>query len=274
MRIGVGSRTDGRGFTLLELLVVIAIIGALVGILLPALAGAMTSARTARCLSNQRQLTLAWAMYGADHDDRATPVGGRVEEGYAYWWGVENQQLGRVDHANGLLAVYLDSALHDGSVYECPAQKPGTYTFQSALNQFTSTYGYNGYGLSPSTTGHHGLEKQRWRRLSDLQRPSDVFVFADSMIMLGALRNSALLDPPKVFSAWGWFTNYAPTTSFRHARRAGGEDPGRAVTARADGSVRAVQGRAEWIRNPRHALGSVGEGNGPHYVPDWVRWRP
>ncbi len=52
-----------RGFSLIELLVVIAIIALLIGLLLPALAKARASGRLARCLSNQHQLAIAWAMY-------------------------------------------------------------------------------------------------------------------------------------------------------------------------------------------------------------------
>jgi prepilin-type N-terminal cleavage/methylation domain-containing protein len=58
------------GFTLIELLIVIAIIALLMAIMIPALNKAKEHGKRAACLSNLRQLTLAWIMYAQANDDK------------------------------------------------------------------------------------------------------------------------------------------------------------------------------------------------------------
>src|SRR5690606_24232078 len=63
MNIAGMRLNPGRGFTLIELLVVIAIIALLLSILLPSLSKAQEMGRTAKCISNQRQILAACSQY-------------------------------------------------------------------------------------------------------------------------------------------------------------------------------------------------------------------
>jgi len=273
--------TRRRAFTLIELLVSVAVITLLIALLLPALGKARIAARTTVCLANQRSMVTAWTLYANDFSDRAMPLAyfsnadiGSGEQ--RFWFGTHGTATTPPDHAQGFLTPYLDSTLSPRSVFECPAQPWGTYRPQgpfAAENLLgrgwpTSTYGYNGYYLSPEKTpGWSGAIGHRpWRRVFEIRHPGTLFVFADAMLPTSTLRNCALLDPPELFTAAGWIANASPTTAFRHA--------GAAATAAADGSVRVHRASPEWLVSDRMKIGSVGLNPAVHYVPDAAEWCP
>jgi prepilin-type N-terminal cleavage/methylation domain-containing protein len=120
-------------FTLIELLVVMAIIAVLASLLLPALSRARESARTVVCLSNLRQLNLAWWMYAEDNHDWLTPnnpanYGGPDGKNYPSW-ALGDIRYGRPDGTNvdyligqGVLGPYLQAA----GVFKCPSDRSRT----------------------------------------------------------------------------------------------------------------------------------------------------
>lgn len=76
-------RRRSGGFTLIELLVVIAIIAILAAILFPVFAQAREKARSASCLSNQKQIALAFSMYSQDYDETYPQA---VDLVSGLWW--------------------------------------------------------------------------------------------------------------------------------------------------------------------------------------------
>jgi prepilin-type N-terminal cleavage/methylation domain-containing protein len=75
---------QNKAFTLIELLVVIAIIAILAALLLPALAAAKRKAQRINCVSNIKQMGIAFRIWEGDHGDRypmnlSTASGGAKE---------------------------------------------------------------------------------------------------------------------------------------------------------------------------------------------------
>ncbi|MEQ9095192.1 MAG: type II secretion system protein [Phycisphaerales bacterium] len=270
-----------RAFTLIEVLVVTAIVGTLVGVLLPALSGARDAARGAACASNLRQLGIGWAMYAGDYQGVAMPLAYTDHRDTGggdniFWWGADGSQSGTLDHGRGLLSPYLDAGLGEVGVYACPAQRPGTYEHQGATRAPNSTYGYNGYFLSPAYTPgwSRGIKHRPHQRLSTIAQPSNLMVFADTLMSRGAHAmptSNALLDPPMLYVGAGrWRDNEYPTTCFRHGGLGAGAS---CLAVHADGSSRAYRATADWLTQPGQGIGSVGVHNDPRYIPDWRSWR-
>jgi prepilin-type N-terminal cleavage/methylation domain-containing protein/prepilin-type processing-associated H-X9-DG protein len=144
------SRTEGKkGFTLIELLVVIAIIGVLASLLLPALGKAKEQAKLIKCRSNQKQIGIAFKLYGDDNDTRFPPLAPYQAHGH------QSFEFGGGDPDPNFVHPLLKATnrplwryTRSKNLFECPSDRGydlpiGIPPSKSCFGTWGSSYKYN-----------------------------------------------------------------------------------------------------------------------------------
>src|SRR5258706_129300 len=121
---------ESIGFTLVELLVVIGIIALLVAILLPALSKSREMARRAACLSNLRQVHMAFVLYAADNHDQVPLVNRTPSRQYTSM--MSSTTAGNRWVLFGLL--YSARYAENPRIFFCPSENNSKFDFDTSEN--------------------------------------------------------------------------------------------------------------------------------------------
>lgn len=150
-----------RGFTLVELLVVIGVIALLISILLPALTKARAAAQRTACLSNLRQVHLAFVFYAQAFNDQV-PIGCRNSPNKL--GGIVTQfdsmiysgdTTGKTSGQYVLFGyLYPANLMRAPNIFYCPSQTDPKTSFNTSANPWPpgpakNTNVSTGYGARP-----------------------------------------------------------------------------------------------------------------------------
>ncbi len=181
------ARRLNQAFTLIELLVVIAIIAILASLLLPALAKAKQEAHRIKCLNNQRQLALTWALYSTDSNELLALNGAQtpspnqretlwVAGDYHNFIPAFTNEIYLLDPRYAAFGRYLTTR----HTYKCPSDTTTYVVNRGRPIPQVRSYSMNSYLGPTSSMDRHASSRYRvYRKASDLLAPASTFVFQD-----------------------------------------------------------------------------------------------
>lgn len=191
-----GGRIGHGGFTLVELLVVIAIIAILAALLLTALSSAKAEATGKQCMSNNRQLMVAWRMYVDDAKDHLPSAKGGPFSWMTGWLDYNPDNPSNWDPSVDIMKSPLwPYCGKNAAIFKCPADPSTVPTTNGAvLPRVRSVSMLNWVGGRGDTNGNPapmnwsntklGVAPGEYRvyyRMADMLAPgpSQTFVFVE-----------------------------------------------------------------------------------------------
>ena len=237
-------------FTLMELLAGVVILGVLLTLCAPAATAVRRQTTLAVSSSALRQLSVAAQNYLAENQGWFFRARENQSDGVQWWFGFESYSGPKaegkrvLDKSRGPLGPYIvDSA---GRVPD--------FAFTSMGASFKPKYanGYFGFGVNTELTGGPtGQETAKLRRISQLERPGRIALFA-TCAQINTFQAPASAKRPMLEEFYFFNTSDCRNTvHFRHGQKA--------LVAFADGSIQEVPGdSARWDRRlPGAAIGPL-----------------